>query len=278
MVPTPVVISGIKTESASLYLAPWFKACGLTLQACAKGHGHGRKENIACVGSVHFLVQVENHLQQKRLLQSRKSDERWTSEGSRWISQRQEHTTDGSFSADYPILRGLQFSLPLLEAVNWVADGCCASSSLGSCWHLAPTGNCRSCAWDGQFLSFPHLWPPKISEHSNIENPSNVWTESNGQTPNLVDTHLKLHDFLVAFGVHRPRERFGSGAFAGARYCGTFPLENPFSGDAGPSRYDAAAAPGLRLILDHLLPSSAARLSRKHGLWLVHRIFHDGLW
>ena len=123
----------------------------------------------------------------------------------------------------------------------------------------------------------PIFWPPKISEHSNIENPSNVWTESNGQTPNLVDTHLKLHDFLVAFGVHRPRERFGSGAFAGARYCGTFPLENPFSGDAGPSRYDAAAAPGLRLILDHLLPSSAARLSRKHGLWLVHRIFHDGL-
>jgi hypothetical protein len=60
MVPTPVVISGIKTESASLYLALWFKACGLTLQACAKGHGHGRKENIACVGSVHFLVQVEN--------------------------------------------------------------------------------------------------------------------------------------------------------------------------------------------------------------------------
>ena len=209
--------------------------------------------------------------------ESRKSDERWTSEGFRWISQRQEHTTDGSFSADYPIRRGLQFGLPLLEAVNWVADGCCASSSLGSCWHLAPTGNCRSCAWDGQFLSFPHLWPPKISEHSNIENPSNVWTESNGQTPNLVDTHLKLHDFLVAFGVHRPRERFGSGAFAGARYCGTFPLENPFSGDAGPSRYDAAAAPGLRLILAHLLPSSAARLSRKYGLWLVHRIFHDGL-
>lgn len=38
-------------------------------------------------------------------------------------------------------------------------------------------------------------------------------------------------------------------------YCGTFPLANLESGEAGPSKYVPAAAPGLRLILDHLLPS-----------------------